>query len=187
MCHERCHTGPCPQTCRETVVRSCECGKTQRTMQVGRQSAARWSPTLACYSGGVLWWDLEAQSSCLGYCHDLFMHPAGFWFYVPVSPPPAMQCQEGAFRCERRCTSMRSCGRHPCRRRCCDSVSCPPCEEVCGKWLKCRNHRCAVAGWGGSTYGGWKEEAWKTGWGNWCTTCRALVALLSRSYTECQA
>lgn len=34
VCHERCHTGPCPQTCRETVVRSCECGKTQRTMQV---------------------------------------------------------------------------------------------------------------------------------------------------------
>ncbi|PRW05874.1 putative mitochondrial-processing peptidase subunit beta isoform B [Chlorella sorokiniana] len=84
VCHERCHTGPCPQTCRETVVRSCECGKTQRTMQ----------------------------------------------------------CQEGAFRCERRCTSMRACGRHPCRRRCCDGVSCPPCDEVCNKWLKCRNHRC---------------------------------------------
>lgn len=40
VCHERCHTGPCPQTCRETVVRSCECGKTQRTMQARVWQAA---------------------------------------------------------------------------------------------------------------------------------------------------
>ena len=32
-------------------------------------------------------------------------------------------------RCDRRCTAIRSCGRHPCKRRCCDG-SCPPCDQV---------------------------------------------------------
>ncbi|KAL4445363.1 hypothetical protein ABPG77_011188 [Micractinium sp. CCAP 211/92] len=81
-CHERCHTGPCTTVCREMVEKSCECGKTQRTVQ----------------------------------CHE-------------------------TFRCERRCSETRACGRHPCRRRCCNGQH-PPCEEVCNKWLKCRNHRC---------------------------------------------
>jgi NF-X1-type zinc finger protein NFXL1 len=81
-CHERCHTGPCTTVCREQGEKSCECGKTTRSVQ----------------------------------------------------------CQE-TFRCERRCANMRSCGRHPCRRRCCDGVNCPPCDEACNRWLKCRNHR----------------------------------------------
>ncbi len=28
------------------------------------------------------------------------------------------------------------------RRRCCDGTSCPPCEERCGRKLKCGNHKC---------------------------------------------
>ncbi|KAF3561509.1 hypothetical protein DY000_02019717 [Brassica cretica] len=43
--------------------------------------------------------------------------------------------------CERKCQRMRDCGKHPCRRRCCDG-QCPPCSEICGKKLKCRNHKC---------------------------------------------
>ncbi|KAM7272032.1 hypothetical protein ACFE04_031246 [Oxalis oulophora] len=43
--------------------------------------------------------------------------------------------------CERKCIKIRDCGRHGCRRRCCDG-DCPPCAEVCGKKLRCRNHRC---------------------------------------------
>ncbi|CAK7325863.1 unnamed protein product [Dovyalis caffra] len=36
---------------------------------------------------------------------------------------------------------MRDCGRHACKRRCCDG-DCPPCGEICGKRLRCRNHKC---------------------------------------------
>ena len=81
-CAERCHVGPCPQTCRTAVEKSCNCGRMTRTVQ----------------------------------------------------------CQE-EFRCDRRCTQMRACGRHACKRRCCDG-HCPPCEETCNKRLKCGNHRC---------------------------------------------
>jgi hypothetical protein len=45
------------------------------------------------------------------------------------------------FTCERRCGGTRACGRHACKRRCCDGA-CPPCEEVCGRRLKCGNHKC---------------------------------------------
>ena len=82
-CIERCHIGPCPQTCRTNVEKTCVCGRTTRTLL----------------------------------------------------------CQE-IFKCDRRCTEMKSCGRHPCKRRCCDGVNCPPCEELCNKRLRCGNHRC---------------------------------------------
>ncbi|XP_037492718.1 NF-X1-type zinc finger protein NFXL2 isoform X2 [Jatropha curcas] len=36
---------------------------------------------------------------------------------------------------------MRDCGRHACKRRCCDG-DCPPCGEICGKRLRCKNHKC---------------------------------------------
>jgi NF-X1-type zinc finger protein NFXL1 len=81
-CVERCHAGPCPQTCRSKVEKTCGCGRTSRAV----------------------------------LCHE------------PV-------------RCERRCGEMRGCGRHPCRRRCCDG-RCPPCPEVCGRRLRCGTHFC---------------------------------------------
>ncbi|KAG5125391.1 hypothetical protein JHK82_032128 [Glycine max] len=43
--------------------------------------------------------------------------------------------------CERKCQRMRDCGRHACKRRCCDG-DCPPCSEICGRKLRCKNHKC---------------------------------------------
>ncbi|KAJ9160336.1 hypothetical protein P3X46_025747 [Hevea brasiliensis] len=43
--------------------------------------------------------------------------------------------------CERKCQRMRDCGRHACKRRCCDG-DCPPCGEICGRRLPCKNHKC---------------------------------------------
>lgn len=51
-----------------------------------------------------------------------------------------VQCSE-ELRCERRCTRMRSCDRHPCKRRCCDGT-CPPCTETCNRRRRCGTHRC---------------------------------------------
>lgn len=44
-------------------------------------------------------------------------------------------------RCQTRCTRMRDCQRHPCKRRCC-AGDCPPCDQPCNRRLKCGNHRC---------------------------------------------
>ncbi|KAK6929476.1 Zinc finger, NF-X1-type [Dillenia turbinata] len=43
--------------------------------------------------------------------------------------------------CERKCQRVRDCGRHACRRRCCDG-DCLPCSEICDKKLRCKNHKC---------------------------------------------
>lgn len=43
--------------------------------------------------------------------------------------------------CERKCLRERDCGRHACKRKCCDG-DCPPCAEICGRKLRCRNHKC---------------------------------------------
>lgn len=43
--------------------------------------------------------------------------------------------------CERKCQKVRDCGRHACKRRCCDG-DCPSCAEICERKLRCRNHKC---------------------------------------------
>ncbi|XP_015877400.3 NF-X1-type zinc finger protein NFXL2 isoform X2 [Ziziphus jujuba] len=81
-CPERCHRGPCIETCRIVVTKSCRCGSLKKEVP--------------CYQ------DLS---------------------------------------CERKCQILRDCGRHACKRRCCDG-DCPPCSEICGRKLRCKNHKC---------------------------------------------
>ncbi|GAQ89009.1 hypothetical protein KFL_004790030 [Klebsormidium nitens] len=81
-CPERCHVGPCVETCRVMTDKACRCGS------------------------------LRKQVPCF---------------------------QE--LQCERRCQRQRACGRHACKRRCCDG-DCPPCPEACGRRLRCGNHKC---------------------------------------------
>ena len=50
---------------------------------------------------------------------------------------PAVICH----RCEKKCSNTKACGRHQCRRRCCDG-DCPPCDLPCGRRLRCGNHKC---------------------------------------------
>jgi len=47
------------------------------------------------------------------------------------------------YLCERKCTTVRNCKRHKCKKKCCDG-NCPPCSEVCGKKLNCANHTCEM-------------------------------------------
>ncbi|CAK9171785.1 unnamed protein product, partial [Ilex paraguariensis] len=81
-CPERCHRGPCIETCRIVVTKSCRCGSLKKQVP--------------CYQ------DLA---------------------------------------CERKCQRQRDCGRHACKRRCCDG-DCPPCSEICDRRLRCKNHKC---------------------------------------------
>ncbi|GER50962.1 NF-X1-type zinc finger protein NFXL1 [Striga asiatica] len=81
-CHERCHRGPCLETCRIVVTKACRCGS------------------------------LKKQVPC----------------YQELT-------------CERKCQKVRDCGRHACKRRCCNG-DCPPCSEICDRRLRCRNHKC---------------------------------------------
>lgn len=81
-CPERCHRGPCIETCRVVITKSCRCGSYKKQVP----------------------------------CHQ-------------------------DMTCERKCQKLRDCGKHACKRRCCDG-DCPPCSEMCDRKLRCRNHKC---------------------------------------------
>lgn len=79
------------------------------------------------------------QGPCPQVCRGLVEKTCGCGKTTRV-----VQCHEPV-KCERRCAALRSCGRHPCKRRCCNGVDCPPCEEV-GVGVRVR--------WGGVGGGG---------------------------------
>lgn len=53
-----------------------------------------------------------------------------------------MACHK-PYICDNKCLKMRTCGRHPCKRKCCEG-NCPPCEQTCNKHLQCKTHKCQM-------------------------------------------
>ncbi|TPP57642.1 Transcriptional repressor NF-X1 [Fasciola gigantica] len=43
--------------------------------------------------------------------------------------------------CERQCNKKKACGRHKCKKKCCE-LTVHPCGEVCGRRLSCGQHNC---------------------------------------------
>ncbi|KAI3939092.1 hypothetical protein MKX01_001960 [Papaver californicum] len=111
VCEQGCHEGKCG-VCPYQGKRSCPCGK---RLYEGMPCDAML-PT--CGS------TCEKMLSCgIHRCPERF---------VP--------CHQ-ALACERKCNRGRDCGRHACRRRCCDG-DCPPCSEICDRKLRGNNHKC---------------------------------------------
>lgn len=132
-CEQVCHAGPCGG-CRLAGPKACPCGKTQ----LPHAACDVVVPPCGETCGKLLRCGVHTcherchTGPCRTQCREVAVKHCECG-----KTEKRVQCQE-TFRCERRCTNMRGCGRHPCRRRCCDGVACPPCEEVCNKWLKCR-------------------------------------------------
>ncbi|GLC51639.1 hypothetical protein PLESTB_000524100 [Pleodorina starrii] len=135
-CEEVCHAGKCG-SCPFSGVRTCPCGK----KTYDGMSCADKVPSCGETCGKLLPCGVHRcndrchQGDCTAQCRG----PALKTCRCGKSQKEVLCFQE--FTCERRCTQMRACGRHPCKRRCCDG-NCPPCEEVCGRRLKCGNHKC---------------------------------------------
>ena len=47
---------------------------------------------------------------------------------------------DSEFSCDKRCTKVKNCKRHQCKKKCC--LGCTPCEEICNNKLNCYNHKC---------------------------------------------
>lgn len=59
------------------------------------------------------------------------------------------------FHCNRKCTQMRLCGRHPCNKKCCDCLiknNFNICEKTCDTMLNCRKHKCSAPCHSGPCY-----------------------------------
>lgn len=136
-CEKACHVpggcGGCPLEGR----RSCPCGKAA----YGELRCDEQAPPCGGTCGKALACGLHTcterchHGECSKVCRDLVVKPCRCG-----RTQKEVLCSTEVL-CELRCTNMRACGRHACRRRCCDG-SCPPCEETCGRKLRCGNHKC---------------------------------------------
>lgn len=136
VCEKGCHSGECGG-CPLQGKRTCPCGK---RVYEGMPCDA---PLQVCGA------TCEKTLPC-GYhrCHER-CHRGQCMETCRIVVKKSCRC--GSLRkdvpcyqdltCERKCQTLRDCGKHPCKRRCCDG-DCPPCSEICGRRLRCRNHKC---------------------------------------------
>ncbi|CAI8057869.1 NF-X1-type zinc finger protein NFXL1 [Geodia barretti] len=135
-CQRVCHSGPCGG-CPRSGTRTCPCGKTEHDIPCTEEVA-----TCKDTCGKDL---LCSQHKCMRPCH---YGPCGQCLQMAVrgcrcgKKEKQVTCSS-EYLCEAKCSRMRQCGRHQCRRKCCDG-RCLPCEQVCGRTLGCRNHKCAA-------------------------------------------
>ncbi|XP_046852833.1 NF-X1-type zinc finger protein NFXL1-like [Xenia sp. Carnegie-2017] len=133
-CSDVCHGGKCPP-CPKSGKRTCPCGKTSvnapctedvplcgdtcdRLLSCGRHTCTR-----RCHLGPCEKCRQMVKKKCRCGKRE-----------------KSVQCSQ-EFICDIKCTQMKNCGRHQCRRKCCDG-GCPPCEQICNRQLNCKNHKC---------------------------------------------
>jgi len=134
ICERDCHDGECGE-CPRSGKRSCPCGKT-----VSRQPCTEDVPT--CQDTCLLPMECGIHQ-CAKRCH---YGPCDTCLQVVDKTcrcrrrTKKIPCSQ-IFTCDFKCNNMRNCGRHQCKKKCCDG-NCPPCEQVCNRNLNCRNHKC---------------------------------------------
>ncbi|OXB56725.1 hypothetical protein ASZ78_013322, partial [Callipepla squamata] len=146
------HPWPCPK-CRFEYKRSetpnkyyCYCGK------VENPTVDPWLVPHSCGQICEREFKPPCGHKCLLLCHPEFMCIKNtLLFSYLAAQEVEKQCRCGKhtkripchkpYLCETKCTKIRDCQKHQCRRKCC-SGNCPPCDQVCGRTLGCRNHRC---------------------------------------------
>ncbi|EIE25322.1 hypothetical protein COCSUDRAFT_65191 [Coccomyxa subellipsoidea C-169] len=133
-CDRVCHSGSCGE-CPRAGVRTCPCGKVAHSNLPCDEAAPPCGATcgklLSC--GRHHCADRCHPGECSSTCRAISEKSCACGKMQKLVP-----CAE-PFRCERRCTGMRACGRHACKKRCCDGNH-PPCDQVCGRRLRCDNH-----------------------------------------------
>eukprot|EP00035_Acanthoeca_spectabilis_P008164 m.149377 g.149377 ORF g.149377 m.149377 type:complete len:832 (+) comp14234_c1_seq4:685-3180(+) len=137
--HHRCPNVCCPGGCDRCPVadnRSCPCGRVKSTAPCSEEvplCGATCGKPLPC---GHRCPDRCHQGEC-GPCHQMARKTCrcgGLSKDAPCSSKPLL--------CARKCGVPKQCGRHACKRKCCDGSNCPPCEEVCNRRLPCGQHKC---------------------------------------------
>ncbi|XP_012705504.2 transcriptional repressor NF-X1 [Fundulus heteroclitus] len=156
-CQQVCHRGPC-QPCPRSPsrVKTCPCGQTPlaKLLELGyseRRSCSDPIPScgktcnkpLPCGSNDTI-------HLCQNLCHEGSCGPCSLTSTIRCrcgSKTKEVPCaniqneEELVFRCEKRCSKKRSCGRHKCGELCCVAVE-HRCPMICGYKLNCGLHRC---------------------------------------------
>ncbi|KAL3132442.1 hypothetical protein ABBQ32_008998 [Trebouxia sp. C0010 RCD-2024] len=135
-CEKVCHEGACGG-CPMEGPRLCPCGKVEYAGLACDEEAAPCGATcdklLVC--GRHRCAERCHPGPCTPLCRAMLNKGCACGKTHKLLP-----CHE-TFRCEKKCSNWKVCGRHQCRRRCCDG-DCPPCDLPCGRRLRCGNHKC---------------------------------------------
>ncbi|CAM4552635.1 NF-X1-type zinc finger protein NFXL1 isoform X1 [Caretta caretta] len=143
-CEQVCHSGPCGE-CPRSGKRPCPCEKSMfflpctedvptcgdscdKVLECGIHRCSQ-----RCHRGPCEICRQEVEKQCRCGKHTKRM---------PCHKP---------YLCETKCTKIRDCQKHQCKRKCC-SGNCPPCDQLCGRTLGCRNHKCPSVCHRGSCY-----------------------------------
>ncbi|XP_070554401.1 NF-X1-type zinc finger protein NFXL1-like [Ptychodera flava] len=134
VCEKTCHSGECG-VCPRSLNRTCPCGKTSSDLPCTEDI-----PTCGDTCGKLLPCELHY---CTQRCHT---GPCETCRQMTVKScrcgarKKSVQCFKD-YQCETKCNRIRDCGKHQCKRKCCD-WNCPGCEQPCNKSLSCKNHKC---------------------------------------------
>ncbi|OXA46751.1 Protein shuttle craft [Folsomia candida] len=158
-CSDNCHVGACdPCSLSPEIVLRCPCGQTSVTEACRKCNIP---PRKRCLDpipvcGKVCGKSLPCGGSgvphkCSALCHANPTCPT-----CPLLTNFKCRCgsktfelscaqydPEKEYRCEKRCTKKKSCGRHKCNAKCCideDHI----CVIVCDRPLRCGNHNCSL-------------------------------------------
>ncbi|XP_071489644.1 NF-X1-type zinc finger protein NFXL1-like [Diadema antillarum] len=133
-CERVCHEGECGD-CPRSGTRYCPCGKTALQLQCTEDvppCGDTCDKPLPC---GVHRCTRRCHTGKCESCLQMSRKKCRCGAREKTLP-----CQE-EYKCDHKCTKMRNCYKHQCKRRCC-SGDCPPCEQKCNKYLPCGNHKC---------------------------------------------
>lgn len=151
-CSNICHPGPCdlcylmPQ-----FITTCCCGKTHLSANQKRNSCTDPIPTCTQVCGKTLHCgELEEKHKCKAQCHEGDCPVCKLSSVVLCNcrqRKRQIQCSElkpgAVVKCNIKCSTMRSCGKHKCNQVCCISQD-HICPLTCNKKLRCGTHKCEL-------------------------------------------
>lgn len=144
-CTRVCCPGGC-EVCPLVADRTCPCGRVQSDAPCQEEVAL---------CGATCGKPLDCGHDCPDRCHR---GACGACRQIVVktcrcgNTSKEAPCHAKPLLCSRKCTVPKACGRHACKRKCCDGTSCPPCDEVCGRRLNCGQHKCQAPCHSGKCY-----------------------------------
>ncbi|XP_064636261.1 NF-X1-type zinc finger protein NFXL1-like [Lineus longissimus] len=133
-CEEVCHAGKCGP-CPRSVDRKCPCGKSSSQLPCTEDVPTCGDTCEKPLECGLHLCAQRCHYGPCGTCREMMIKRCRCG-----ARQKEVQCYKD-YQCETRCNKMKDCGRHQCKKKCCDG-KCPPCDQQCGRHLGCKNHKC---------------------------------------------
>ncbi|XP_043918359.1 NF-X1-type zinc finger protein NFXL1 [Protopterus annectens] len=133
-CEKVCHSGDCGD-CPRSGKRVCPCGKSNYSLPCTEDIPTCGDTCNKILECGLHKCSQRCHRGPCETCRQVVEKQCRCKKHIKLMP-----CHK-EYLCDSKCTKMRDCQRHQCKRKCC-SGNCPPCDQTCGRSLGCRNHKC---------------------------------------------